>query len=247
MVNKKCYEVGDVFYYMGDKIQVTNWTSCTECYFYGNGCTTLHEMRGPCYSRSRPDNRSIMFVDCTKLTNNRNTNLSINDARILWRLGGESRRIALSVYSYQGLFEDIYLKSWEEYCDKFMVSSGESFIDPDGSIVIIPSSSNLIGHNRNDFSSTRIYKSYKSARSIEVLCRLIRLRDVYRDGWEPDWKNNSQVKYSIIRNYSTPLPTYDVYYSNTIPLTFSFPTFEVAVKFKENFKSMLDELTDDLV
>ena len=68
---------------------------------------------------------------------------------------------------------------------------------------------------------------------------LLVLRDVYRQGWKPDW-NESSTKYVIINYFNDIVLDNAVHYSGI----FSFPTEKLAGQFLENFKDELEQLKE---
>ena len=74
------------------------------------------------------------------------------------------------------------------------------------------------------------------AKAMVKLCQLLIARDVYRDGWEPDWsdENNKHVIYFYdgeIQNDFTPSAAYIL----------AFQTAEIRDQFLENFKDLIEE------
>lgn len=67
--------------------------------------------------------------------------------------------------------------------------------------------------------------------------QLHRLRDVYRQGWVPDWNNKNQRKYTI--KYKLNKITID--YWNEIQDFLSFQTKEVAEEFLKNFRDLIEK------
>ena len=69
--------------------------------------------------------------------------------------------------------------------------------------------------------------------------QLHQLRDCYRQGWTPDWKNNS-YKYSIIRKDKE----YSIAYYFSTPCFLSLPSYEIAEEFLYNFKDLIEQAGD---
>ena len=102
-----------------------------------------------------------------------------------------------------------------------------------------------------EYSEGKIVKSPYSGFIYNNLDKLLILRDVYRQGWKPDWEDNDVIKYCIVSTnggleilingikelYSSEDIGYR-YYS----CLFSFPTEELAEQFLENFKDELKQL-----
>ena len=73
--------------------------------------------------------------------------------------------------------------------------------------------------------------------NISILQKLLVLRDVYRQGWKPDWKNEDEGKWSVNRNFEV-----GQYYSQIH--AFSFPTKELTKQFLKNFRKELEQLKE---
>lgn len=65
-----------------------------------------------------------------------------------------------------------------------------------------------------------------------ALCQLLVCRDVYRQGWKPDWKKNDEDKYCI--KYQEGGCLYEDRF-------LSFQSTEVRNQFLENFKDLIEE------
>ena len=81
------------------------------------------------------------------------------------------------------------------------------------------------------------YAPYTS--QLATLSQLLYLRDIYRQGWKPDWTNND-IKYAIT-NQNDELIKVGNTESNRI---FAFQSTEVRDKFYINFKNMLEKIKD---
>lgn len=113
------------------------------------------------------------------------------------------------------IFEDIKLpKTWEEFCILNPRKTGEYYIS-----------------DRNAFTSE------EAARQHIALMQLHRLRDCYRQGWEPV---ESELNYNIYNKYEASVNDFRVGVSK-YPTFLSFPTRELAFEFLENFKYLLVE------
>ena len=81
-----------------------------------------------------------------------------------------------------------------------------------------------------------ILPTKKLAEAMLALCQLLYLRDIYNDGWEPNWDDSSENKYvisvfknNLIKDYLT--------VSQTI---LSFESCELRNEFMINFKDLLE-------
>lgn len=70
-----------------------------------------------------------------------------------------------------------------------------------------------------------------------ALMQLLVCREVYRQGWKPDWTKGTENKYCIINNFNKIEPTYYSFVGRVL----SFQSEEVRDKFLENFKDLIEE------
>ena len=130
-------------------------------------------------------------------------------------------------------------KTWEEYCDKTMIDENEVIIVDnhlDKSVVI---QKGFIQEPRNPFKHKMLLPSEEVARQFVALMQLYRLRDCYRQGWVPNWEDNS-YKYSIIRKNKQ----YSIAYYLSTPCFLSFPTHKLAEEFLTNFRELIEQAGD---
>lgn len=81
-----------------------------------------------------------------------------------------------------------------------------------------------------------IVPTQENAESILALCQLLQLRDIYRQGWKPDW-TNCDLKY-VIYSYEKK-PTNEGGGGWGSGEIFSFQTKEIRDLFLTNFKDLL--------
>lgn len=136
------------------------------------------------------------------------------------------------------VFENLYElpKTWVEFCQKYPIAADEYFIAPDS--LIFPSGSN--GKCvRNSLLDCTLLPSKRAALQHLALMQLHQLRDCYRQGWVPDWKNREE-KYCIW-HFSN---GYDVDYSETAPYFLTFQSYEIAEEFLHNFHDLIEQAGD---
>lgn len=85
-------------------------------------------------------------------------------------------------------------------------------------------------HNRNVFATE------EQAKAAVALAQLTQLREVYRQGWTPDWKDGS-LKYSIDK-YEAKIVG-DLYFNRSYFL--AFQSEEVRDLFLTNFKDLIEK------
>ena len=67
--------------------------------------------------------------------------------------------------------------------------------------------------------------------------QLIQLRNVYRQGWTPDWKSYDEIKYSI-HAYGGKIERNNFNLANSV---ISFQSEEIRDKFLNNFKDLIEQ------
>ena len=141
------------------------------------------------------------------------------------------------------VFEDIkppLPKTWDEFCEQNLIKRGEYFLNS-----FSTSEQGTCETIRHKDSDRNILPNKQAAEQHLALMQLHQLRDCYRQGWIPDWENRSK-KYGIERVYNliddkTELRICE-YISTSIFLT--FPTLEIARKFLNNFKDLIEQAGD---
>ena len=70
-----------------------------------------------------------------------------------------------------------------------------------------------------------------------ALCQLLVCREVYRQGWKPNWKDDKEIKYCIerVENYITK-ETYEL-----TATVLAFQSAEIRDEFLENFRDLIEE------
>jgi hypothetical protein len=86
-----------------------------------------------------------------------------------------------------------------------------------------------------NFINRNIFVTKEQAEAAVALAQLSQLRQIYRQGWKPDWKDNS-LKY-VINTYKE-MFTVETYYHTRHFL--AFQNAEVRDKFLENFKDLIE-------
>ena len=135
------------------------------------------------------------------------------------------------------IFEDILPElpeTWEEFCRLYPIRKGEYYIGINGEICEI-SESDL----RCNLDDQNLIPSSKAAESHLALMQLHQLRDCYRQGWTPDWKNG-KIKYCICL-YDNKLKTIQIVERSHF---LTFQSMELAEKFLKNFKDLIKQAGD---
>lgn len=120
-------------------------------------------------------------------------------------------------------------KTWEEFCKQTHVET-EYFITNYSGIV-------SIGSRKREYNSDKnLLSTFKDAEAHLALIQLHRLRDVYRQGWVPNW-NDGTGKYCILFNPDN----LDIVTYTRTPHFLSFQSREIAQEFIKNFKDLIEK------
>lgn len=167
----------------------------------------------------------------------RNVKISLDKAREWYNKGGELKEIALSVFSEKEITESALPNTWEEFCKMYPIEEDkkEWFIDADSTPRYEYKGKRYINECKN------ILLSKQAAEQHLAYMQLHQLRDCYRQGWLPDWKDDNQKKYCIYLDINM-LRVSPIYSSQFL----SFQSQEIAEKFLENFKDLI-EIAGDLI
>lgn len=123
-------------------------------------------------------------------------------------------------------------KTWKEAYKRYLCNTTIYYIDTNSEIKQYnrPIPANAV-FNKNALLS--------SGRAEEVLAfmQLITLRDIYNNGWEPDWSNYDETKYCIY-GWSNTIDI-DIFSSDHAIL--AFKTEELRDEFFKNFKDLIEK------
>ena len=143
------------------------------------------------------------------------------------------------------VFEDIkpqLPKTWKEFCKNYPCKKEECFLGIGSDICQLYTEDNKFRCKEED---RNVLPSKQAAEQHLALIQLHQLRDCYRQGWTPDWKNYT-TKY-VIKNcyypttkYTEPTITSATYRHNFL----TFPTFKLAEEFLNNFRDLIEQAGD---
>ena len=92
--------------------------------------------------------------------------------------------------------------------------------------------------NRTTYNNNRnIFATKQQAEASIALAQLSQLREVYRQGWVPDWSNPNEVKY--VFEFSPNGIYINRWYS--INTFLSFQSKEIASEFLDNFRDLIEK------
>ena len=158
-----------------------------------------------------------METRCIKIT--------LDTAMRMYEQGGEFREMALGAFSEKELIGDGLPKTWDEYCAKH----GDM-----GVIIKASLGTAYVALNKHVFSD------YKQAQAYIAKMKLNLLRDEYRNGWKPDWKDCKHKKY-VIQSSEGEYYVDDYYNISTF---LAFQDEKQANEFLTNFRELVEEAGD---
>jgi hypothetical protein len=123
-------------------------------------------------------------------------------------------------------------KTWEEFCERNPIKEEESWIECfDGKI--LAAADDIEGTCRDIQMDKNMCTSKQEAEAFLALMQLRQLRKAYVKDWEPDYK---QQYYGIIfHNNGFNIASYRLLHKSM-----SFPTYELAEQFLNNFMDLLE-------
>ena len=142
------------------------------------------------------------------------------------------------------VFEDIkpqLPKTWEEFCKQNPIKEEEKYIDSSSNI----SSAMVFPTNRNFICDRNVLPSKEAAEQHLALMQLHQLRDCYRQGWIPDWKDSKNK--ICIKYYNTCSSTntdYTIIIRVNTKEFLSFQSRVIAEEFLNNFKDLIEQAGD---
>ena len=155
----------------------------------------------------------------------RQIELSLDTARRLYEQGGEYRDIALTAFKEHELIGDRLPKTWDEYCAKH----GE-----DGDKIKASLNTAYMTINKHIFSD------YNETQAHIAKMKLHLLRDEYRNGWKPDWKDSEHKKY-VIESSEGKYYVDDYFNLSTF---LAFQDEKTANEFITNFRELIEQAGD---
>ena len=125
-------------------------------------------------------------------------------------------------------------RTWVEFCASHDITMSEYFIGETGNIF----NSNS-GKRIPDISKT-ILPNRQAAEAHLAYMQLHQLRDAWREGWLPDWKDDMQAKFSIVYNNGE----YSVFDYQYVSRFLSFQDEARAKEFLECYKGLIKKAGD---
>ena len=165
----------------------------------------------------------------------RNIKIDINTAKKWYNGNDESlRNIALQAFTKEELTIQDLPNSWKEFCENYFITN-EYYIN-DASHILCYGNKII----RDASADKNCFSDKKTAEACLAFIQLIRLRDVYRQGWKPNWKDCCGYKY-VIYCVAEKIATSPVKTEQTV---LSFQTREIRDKFLNNFEDLIEMAKD---
>lgn len=164
----------------------------------------------------------------------KNLKISLDKAREWYTKGGELKELALSAFTEKEIAESTLPNTWQEFCEMYPIEEDEWYINWNSNI-------NLLKEGiRYNTSHRNVLPSQQSAKAHLAYMQLHQLRDCYRQGWVPNWEEEYQNKWCIAfaRN------EYIVFNYRHCRGFLSFQSEEIAEKFLNNFKDLIETAGD---
>lgn len=162
--------------------------------------------------------------------------ISLDTAKRWYEQGGELKDMALGAFSEQELIGDRLPKTWQEFCEQNEVKISECYFD-DCCFLI---EADVDGNTRDIINDRNILPSKQAAKQHLALMQLHQLRDAWREGWVPDWKDDSQRKYVIYN----PEGEFTIGYFTITRRFLAFQDEKRAKEFLTNFRELIEEAGD---
>lgn len=164
----------------------------------------------------------------------RSIKISLERAREWYNRGGEYKELALSAFTENEIITSALSNTWEEFCKMYPVINDEWYIDSNLNLKTFIHGTRFCKVNKN------VLPSKQAAKAHLAYMQLHQLRDCYRQGWLPDWRNDYQIKWAIYLDEDK----FKVEYFYCVSRFLSFQSKEIAEKFLKNFKGLIETAGD---
>lgn len=162
--------------------------------------------------------------------------LTLEKAKEFYKKGGEFKDLALSAYTEEELLEIMLPKTWEEFCKNYKVQKDEYFISSNSTI------EGVLSKIRLPCKDSNLLPNKQAAEAHLALIKLHQLRDCYRQGWKPNWEDDSTPKYCIYCVNKEQKFAIDRFYERREFL--SFQSRKLAEEFLNNFRDFILQAGD---
>ena len=165
----------------------------------------------------------------------RNITLTLDKAKEWYKKGGELKEVALQVFTKKELTKVKLPRTWKELCVNYPIQVGEAFIN--GQTSLINKYNNIFP--RRLVKDKNVCPSEKSAEAHLAMIQLEQLRDCYRQGWVPDYDNDTPKYYIYVDCGGATVGT--TYHESRF---LTFQDAETAFKFAERFPDLIKKAGD---
>lgn len=229
--------VGEMFDFEGHKLKVEEDIndSCNGCIFDSCNCGILLN-RGvipECTLSNRVDKNSIIFKEIkdSKTMEERTIKVDIDTARKWYNgLDKSLHTLALQAFSENELKGSGLPNTWNEFCLETPIKQFEYYISADSGI-----SQRADDVIRRIECDKNVLPNKKSAEGHLAAMQLEQLRNRYRQGWKPNWKDSGN-KY-VIEYDDDNLSSDNYKHCNRF---LSFQSREIRDLFVKNFKDLIE-------
>lgn len=163
----------------------------------------------------------------------RSIKISLGTAREWYYEGGDLKELALSAFSEEEITRSILPQTWKEFCEMYPIKDDEWYIGTNSNII------RMFQGKRYALHCCNILPSQQAAKAHLAYMQLHQLRDCYRQGWLPDWEDDNQKKWCIYLDNNR-FGIESIYSSQFL----SFQSKEIAEKFLNNFKGLIETAGD---
>lgn len=127
-------------------------------------------------------------------------------------------------------------KTWEEFCKNYPRKKDEAYFDMCSQICIFSQDYEY----RTEGTDKNLLPSKQAAEAHLALMQLHQLRDVWREGWLPDWNDGGQNKYVIAYDKGE----FEIWKYHTVSRFLAFQDEKRADEFKDCFIDLIKQAGD---
>ena len=172
------------------------------------------------------------------MENIRTVKLTLEQARELYKKYELCKSIALNSFNKEELEETSLPETYEEALETYRKNNDEYYALYDTDC-IFPGIKKLSIYKNSSASENPnfIFKSKELIEAFIALQQLVLIRDIYNDGWEPDWTDYIEGKYVICYDKNKL-----VYLTNYVDQhVLYFKNHDLRDKFVKNFKPLIEK------
>lgn len=125
-------------------------------------------------------------------------------------------------------------KTWKEFCEQNEIKKNEYYLDTSSCVIVIGDGKRYSGSDRN------LLPSKEAAEAHLALMQLHQLRDCWREGWLPNWKDGNQKKYVIVYDKGK----FEIWQYHTVNHFLAFQDEKRSEEFLINFRELIEQAGD---